>query len=365
MEKDLELRVPLAHPKPGGASVGVECGDKKVQLPEGDGVFDFGAPEDATGRALVRLEIPQEATLEREAFEARLTLTNPTALALEGIYLELRVRNSSGVDVTHLFYPVPPVLSGIGAIEGSSSLAAGATMACTWTLIPREGLGGESPGGRLYSVYALISYTQGGRLIQATTRDAHITVKPEPALYLYYFLPRNVKAGVPFKLGILIENRGFGTAHSLRIVSGLPRIVENRAGLAISFEMLDSSWGSSAPGTFTVEFGDIAPGEIRIGYWILRCDLPGTFTSFTAQMTHRAFRGVDIHPLVRQVRTEIIANEDMAPIEDDPADFYVLIDSDSDGFPDYLINLLSGNKVFYKVFFTVPDRVTVTHPYTE
>ncbi|MBU4490045.1 MAG: carboxypeptidase regulatory-like domain-containing protein, partial [Actinobacteria bacterium] len=321
VEKGLELRVPLARPRPGGASVWVECGDTKINLPEADGVLDFGAPEDATVRALVRIRLSQEATLEREAFEAVLELTNPTGSSLTGVCLEVRVRDGSGVDVTHLFYPVPPVLSGIAAIDGTADLPAGSKMTSTWTLVPRQGLGGETEAGKRYYVYCMISYRQGGRLVQTRTEEAGITVHPEPELYLFYYLPRKVKGGVPFKLGVLVENRGLGTARNLRITSGYPRIVDNQSGLRITFEMLDCSFGTISGEGMTVQFGDIAPGGTAIGYWLLRCDLPGTFLSFTAELTHSPFMGVEIHPLIRAVDTEIIEKDDMTPTED-PEDYY-------------------------------------------
>lgn len=163
-----------------------------------------------------------------------------------------------------------------------------------------------------------------------------------------------------FKLGILVENRGSGTARSVKIQSGLPRIVENLAGLAIDFDMLDSSFGSSSGGTFTVDFGDIAPGDTRVGYWILRTSLAGTFLSFTSEMTHELVKGTEVHPLIAGISSEIIEAEDMAPLEDDPADFYTLVDRDADGFPDYLISLVSG----VKIEFRLADQVSVTHPYT-
>ncbi|MFH1148921.1 MAG: CARDB domain-containing protein [Actinomycetota bacterium] len=360
VEHTVELRIPIGHPSEQMIYFHAEDGWMEVMLPEFEQFPGLPRVENPL-TALVKIRISQQATLEREAFQATLTLTNPTALALEGLYLEVRVRDESGLDVTDMFYPVPPELAGLSSIDGDGTLASGASASVSWTLIPKPGLGGDIAEGRRYSVYAAISYRQGGRLTSTTTEDAHITIFPEPELFLYYYLPRTVEAGVPFKLGILVENRGAGTARSLRIESGLPRIVENLAGLAISFDILDSSFGSHTASGFTVDFGDVGPGETRVGYWILQTNLDGAFLSFEAELTHEAYKGIDIHPLITGVSSEIIDAEDMAPLEDDPADFYTLVDRDADGFPDYLISLVSG----VRVEFRLADQVQVTHPYLE
>ncbi|MFH1149585.1 MAG: CARDB domain-containing protein [Actinomycetota bacterium] len=360
IEHTVELKIPIGHPSEQMIYFHAEDGWMEVMLPEFESFPGVRPPGDPLA-ALVKIQISQEATLEREAFQATLTLTNPTSLALEGLFLTVRVRDESGADVTEMFYPVPPELTGLDSIDGQGSLASGASATVSWTLIPKPGLGGETSEGKHYSVYAAISYRSGGRLTSTVTEDASITIFPEPELFLYYYLPRTVEAGKPFKLGILVENRGNGVARTLRIESGLPRIVENLAGLAIDFDLLDSSFGSHTSSGFTVDFGDIAPGETRVGYWILRTSLPGTFLSFEATLTHEAYKGIDLHPLITGVSSEIIEAEDMAPLEDDPADFYTLVDRDSDGFPDYLISLASG----VRVNFRLADSVQVTHNYSE
>jgi hypothetical protein len=59
-----------------------------------------------------------------------------------------------------------------------------------------------------------------------------VTVAPDPALIVKYYLERDVfsddpftveiEPAIPFNLGLMIRNEGYGTARNMKITSGQP-----------------------------------------------------------------------------------------------------------------------------------------------
>ena len=309
-----------------------------------------------TVSAVVKLEIQQRATMEREGFDARLELTNGTGTELVGLAVNPRVTDAAGTDVTDRFYLVPPELAGIAAVDGSANLANGTTMNGRWILIPGEGLGGTELAGKSYLVRAVMTYYQDGRLKEVVTNEVAITVHPQPKLTLHYYIPKNVLADEPFKLGLLVENDGDGVATNLKIDSGQPKIVDNEAGLLVEFRIVGSSFGSVTGDIVRLVLGDVQPHSFVSGYWIMQSTLDGNFIEFTAELKHLAYKGVEINPLITAVTTEIIQHDNLFADAQDPNNAFTLIDRDGDGFADYLINLWSG----LRLPILIPENVEVT-----
>ena len=92
----------------------------------------------------------------------------------------------------------------------------------------------------------------------------------------------------------------------------------------------------------------------------MTCTLDGKFIEFSAELTHKAYKGIDINPLILDVFTEIIVHDYLFADAQDPNNSFSLIDRDHDGFPDYLINLYTG----LHLPIVIPDNVTVTKPVT-
>ncbi len=55
--------------------------------------------------------------------------------------------------------------------------------------------------------------------------------------FTYYILDV-VEPTIPFSLGILIANDGYGEARDLKITSGQPEIIDNEKGLLITFKII-------------------------------------------------------------------------------------------------------------------------------
>ncbi len=362
-------KVPLVNPSRHVVhftGFGSENEQKEFYFPDIDGEanIDFTRPysggltlnDTGTVTEIVKLKIEQTATLEREGFDARLELTNGLDKQLVGLSISPRVTDEDGSDVTDRFYVVPPELSGIAAIDGSVSLDEYGTMTSRWILIPGGGLGGTDLSGKKYYVKAVMSYYVDGRLKETQTNQVEITVHPQPELYLHYYIPKDVEADLPFKFGLLVENEGDGEATNFKIDSGQPEIIENEAGLLIDFEIVGCSFGGQSGDIVRLVLGDIAPHSTAHGYWIMQSSLDGRFVSFSAELTHRSYKGVQINPLILDVSTEIIAHDKLYADAVDPNNCFSLIDRDDDGFPDYLINLSTG----LRLSIGIPDNVEIT-----
>jgi hypothetical protein len=111
----------------------------------------------------------------------------------------------------------------------------------------------------VYFVGGILKYVLDGvELINPLYPDS-ITVKPDPILVVKYFLQRDVYSDdpftpeiepavnvpliisdhiipkIPFNLGMMLHNMGYGKASDMKITSGQPQIIENTRGLLIRF----------------------------------------------------------------------------------------------------------------------------------
>jgi len=241
-------------------------------------VFPLSAWAQLAICAQVKIEILQEMTLEREAFEARMTINNGMpGVALENLSVDVSFvdRNGSPVDaasdsndLTAKFFIRFQSGSGI-----PSSIPGGTSSRILWLIIPAPGAGGQNPQGELYSVGATLRYRSGGQDHEVQVSPDTIYVKPMPTLTLDYFLPYEVygddpftedvvEPPVPFNLGVRVRNDGYGTARRLKIESAQPRIIENELGLLVDFRILGSEVnGQPATPSLLCDFGDIAPNR--------------------------------------------------------------------------------------------------------
>lgn len=124
-----------------------------------------------------------------------------------------------------------------------------------------------------------------------------VTVTPDPALVVSYYLEKDVYSDdpftpeieppVPFNLGLMIRNVGYGTAYNMRITSGQPgmimiidpvnqiirisyiffisEITENEKGLLISFAITGAQLGiNPISPSLIVNIGDLHPGNTTV-----------------------------------------------------------------------------------------------------
>ncbi|NZA25154.1 hypothetical protein H0E84_02055 [Luteimonas sp. SJ-92] len=285
--------------------------------------------------ARVKIEIKQELTLERQAFDAEMRITNSLPVTpLTEVHVEVKVTDEMGVpvaitedpnDLTAKFFLRQTSRQNIDNTTGSGQVEGGSTATINWMLIPAPGAAGATPFGKRYLVGATLRYRFGTEVHMLDLNPDAITVKPLPLLTLDYFLTRDViaddpftpeiEAPEPYTLGVRVKNTGMAAAQEVKIDSAQPRIVENLQGLPITFQII-GSYLQDLPTTnsLLIDFGDIEPGSSKMGRWLMESNLAGTFVDFTATFTHSdelggaltsLLQATNAHLLVRDVRVDL------------------------------------------------------------
>jgi hypothetical protein len=285
--------------------------------------------------ARVKIEIKQELTLERQAFDAEMKISNQLdGASLTEVKVDVSVTDELGTPVAITddpnnlnakFFIRISNKENIAAVDGTGVVGASSTATINWLLIPAPGAGGNSPLGKKYLVGARLTYKFGSESQTLDVSPDVITVKPLPLLTLDYFLQQDVigddpltpeiEAVEPATLGVRVKNNGYATAKNLKIDSAQPKIVENNQGLLINFT-LTGSYVNDAPtqNTLLINFGDIAASTSKMGRWLLETSLAGKFTEFTARFSHAdelggsltsLLQATNAHFLIRDVRVDL------------------------------------------------------------
>ncbi|MBB5321170.1 putative Ig domain-containing protein [Marinobacter oulmenensis] len=287
--------------------------------------------------AVVKIEIAQELTLERQGFEANMRITNSLdTLALEQVTIDLLFEDADGNVVVASSDPDHDSASFFISLDdyaGINSVETGANGALTdgkidpaevadlrWLIVPTVGAGGDDGEGRLYYVGAELSFTYGGESQTMDVSPDTIVVKPQPNLTLDYFLPEEVNGDNPFTpeiepvepyhLGVRIANNGSGPARSVKIQSAQPTIVENERGLLVDFLITGSFIDDqSASKSLLLNFGDIPADANKTGCWVMETSLTGRFTEFDATVSHADEFGGELTSLIESINTHRLVHD--------------------------------------------------------
>lgn len=310
--------------------------------------------------ARVKMQIQQQAVLTREGFEARLELSNTSADAVVQADVDILIVNVAGDDVTSLFGIRPPTLAGISGVDGQGVVDANSTGIASWILIPTTDAAPLSPVE--YFVGGTLRYVHGGLPVSIALTPVPITVHPQAELDLKYFHQRDVysddphtndvvEPSQPFVLGVMVQNSGAGDARNLRITSAQPEIIENDKGLLIDFAVIASQIFTANDTTnltpsLVVHFGNVAPGEIKVGQWLLTSTLQGQFIDYKATFEHIDGLGDPRLSLIKSVAIhELIHVVDASAVLPDLLPDYLTNDvADPDDLPDTL-HLSDGSVV--------------------
>lgn len=303
---------------------------------------------DGTVCAQVQLQIVQEITFERLAFDAELKLSNNLDNApLENIRVDVKINDENGVAANEVFFVKVNGMRDINSVDGTGIISPLKTGVINWLIIPGKGAGGEIATGKRYSVKADIFYGVSDKQYKLETWEDWISVKPEPGIILDYFLPNEVtgddpltegvvEESVPFMLAVRAKNTGYGVARDFKIDSSQPEIINNEKGLLADYE-ITGSWlhGESAPDTLQINFGDIVgPYGSVMAYWNMLSSLKGEFNEFTASFSHSQELGGAQTSLIEAVYTHYLIKDVLVdtPGRDNVIDFFS--DADKNGTPD-------------------------------
>jgi len=321
----------------------------------------YGAQQYQGLCARVKIEILQELTLERVGFLATLEITNNEGDAdITDFSAMLTFENprlsaeGNPNDASALFFVQPPELEGIDAIDGTGIIPPTKTAVIKWFIIPKIAAGGTDVSGIRYRVGAKLAGSIYGQEIAPEVLEViedTIVVRPEPQLEVTYFQPRDVvgddpftmdvvESPIPFTLGVLVKNVGYGMAWRVKIESQQPRIVENREGLLLIAQLLGCRVDDEPTDetSLAVNLGDIEPDRCRKGAWDMITSLSGEFIEFNASFTHASELGGEETSIITQMNAYFIAHEVLndQPGRDDLLDFLADTDDDEDMLPDTL-----------------------------
>ena len=311
--------------------------------------------------ARVKIEILQELTLERVGFLATLEITNNEGdapitnfSAMLSFENPLLSNDDKKHDASSFFFVRQPELTGINKIDGEGIISPGHTAIVEWFIIPTIEAGGETPEGIEYNVGADLAGAIYGKEIDSEVLlviPDSIIVRPEPQLEITYFQPRDVHGDnpftldivekpIPFIVGVLVRNVGFGTARNVMIESQQPKIVENKEGLLLIAQLLGARV-NDAPldkASLTINLGDISPSKCRKGAWDMITSLSGEFIEFNASYTHESDLGGEATSVITDMNAYFIAHEvlDDQAGRDDLLDFLADTDNDENQLPDTL-----------------------------
>ena len=300
--------------------------------------------------ATIKLQIDQKVTLTRAAFDGVLQIVNgESAGPLDHVKVNINITDADGNPANDKFFFAAPTLSGLTGVDGTGSLASGATGSADYTFIPTEDAAVDGPA--LYHIGGTLSYLDPdtGMLVTAPMFPATITVYPQAQLKMNYFLQRDVIGDDPFTLevessepavlGVLVTNVGKGAADNFSITSAQPQIVENLKGLLATFQIIGTQVGTQAvTPSLTTNFGDIDPGATGDAEFLVTSSLQGQFTNFTATFKHSNALGGTQTSLIKSVTTHdlVHAVEAQFPTDDHQPDYLVDDTPNPNHYPDTL-----------------------------
>jgi CARDB/Immunoglobulin domain len=303
--------------------------------------------------AQIQLQLSQNAVLTENAFNATLQLSDQGSSPLTNIAVNVVIQNALGQNVTTLFDVQPPTIGGgLSAVDGTGMLTANGTGSAEWILIPTSAAAPQTSTN--YLVSGSLSYTQNGVPVTIPLTPEPITVQPSPQLYLSYFIQQDVygddpftpeiEPSIPFAMGLMIQNQGYGTANNFQITSSQPTIVDNKKGLLIGFNIIGTQVdGQPATPSLTANFGNLAPQQTAVGVWNLTSTLDGQFTAIKASYQAIDPLGKPSVSFIDGIQTHIMTHlvQAAGAWDDGLPDFLVIDNPNPQNLPD-TVYLSSG-----------------------
>ena len=309
--------------------------------------------------ASVSIKISQTMVMTRQAFRGTLTVFNGNeTTAMENMKLNLEVMNKTTgqVATAHEFQinvESLDIFTGELDLGNGWTLAANSTGMATILFIPTKYAAPTEPvewafGGTLSYIDPFTGLEVTRELYPVT-----LTVKPSPELDLTYFMQRDIYGNDPLtpdvvepmkpaEFALLINNKGYGDATDVRMVTQQPEIIDNEKGLNVDFEILSSQVnGTDATLSFgqsiANDFGTIPAHSQVYAQWWLQSSLLGHFTEYKVEATHVTSYGNEDLSLLDQVTIhELIHSLEVTNGENKLRGFMVNDVTDAEDLPDML-----------------------------
>jgi hypothetical protein len=324
--------------------------------------------ENQNGQAVcasVKVQLSQQLTMTREAFEGTLEIFNghPTD-AMDSITVNISITDINGVPSNGLFEIQTGTLTNLSDVTGTGNISSQGTGKVKFLFIPEIGAAPTAPV--LYNFGGSVRYWDPyvREMVTMPLSNVPLTVNPSPNLALHYFMQRNILSDdpltspeieptIPAELGVLIDNNGYGPAVNVTIESAQPEIIENESGLAIQFQLIGSNFQGQPTqfGVNNILFGTIPAREARVGQWYFTSSLLGKFIDYQSSVVHAnsfgnpelsLISGVTLHELTRSIK-------EYGPSADPIHDFLVNDVFDAQDRPD-------------KIYFSQGKRTADVYP---
>lgn len=251
--------------------------------------------------ATVKIQIKQELAFTRQAFRGTLTIENSTENALTDITALIQASSEDGTLATNREMQIN-LENFEGFTEqdnGSYRLEAGQSGTFTFIFIPTKFAATDHDV--VYSFGGALTFNNGEGIMIRELYPVSLIVRPSPELDLSYFMQRDVYGDdplteevepiIPAEFALLINNKGYGDASNVRMVTQQPKIVENEKGLLIDFKLI-SSQVNGQPATLSFgeeivnDFGTIPARSQAYAQWWLTSTLMGHFINYDVTATH-------------------------------------------------------------------------------
>lgn len=257
--------------------------------------------------ASITLSLSQTMTMTRKAIRGTLTVQNGHETdSMSDIKLKLAVLDDTGSvvgsDIMHVAAESLNGFTGQLDLQSGWSLEAASQGVATILFIPTKNAAPSTP--KQYTFTGVISYMDPftGMEVVRDLAPSTLTVSPSPNLDLTYFMQRDIYGDDPLtadviepckpaEFALVINNKGYGDATNVRMITNKPEIVENEKGLLIDFELLSSQLKGkdntlALGGSVATEFGDIPAHSTTYAQWWLQSSLLGHFTEYNVEATH-------------------------------------------------------------------------------
>lgn len=305
-------------------------------------VFMPGLAGSQTVCSRVSLEILQELTMERLAFDAKMVITNNVPdKDLKNIRVDVMIKDADGNVKNDIFYMRVSSKNNLSDVDGTGIVKAATAAEVHWLIVPSPGAGGTDGNGKMYWAGATLTYTIDGKQEVVSVNPDKITVKPEAQLILDYFMPYEVlgdnpftpqvEAPVAYPLAVRALNAGYGPAYKLKIDSAQPKIVSNTRGLLVDFRLLGASVNDSAVSpSLTVDIGTLESRKIATAYWEMISTLSGHFVSFDVTFSHASDLGGELTSLLKETNSHYFVHRVKVNLPGRDNRLDILADSDKD-----------------------------------
>ena len=288
--------------------------------------------------ATVTLQIEQKMTMTRQAVRGTLTVYNASeSEAMKNVTLNLVVTDPYGnIADSHIMEIQTEEKTGFTGeddFESGWELAPKETGVAKILFIPTKYAAPTEP--LQYTFSGSISFIDPFTGLEMTREleAERLTVNPSPNLELIYFMQRDifgddaltdeVEPIVPSQFSLLINNKGYGDATKVKMLTQQPKIIENEKGLLVDIQIESSQLNGGdkvlAMGeSVATDFGTIPAMSQVYAQWWMTSSLTGHFVEYDVQATHvtsydnpdlSLLDSVHIHELIHQIEIPLALNK--------------------------------------------------------